>query len=233
MSRVKKILEGISQSKRVAGAYLFIGPPGVGKRDTAEAFADQLGCKKQDRIFVAPSGASFKIEQVRDLQTWVRYGPSASDYLVVVVEKADTLTDQAAAAFLKTLEEPAPGVVFVLLTEREDKMLPTIISRCQRLLFSEVLVDWQPKPDLTEFYNDFKKIKNAGRLEQLKLSARLLKEKEKIEEILYDMLFFARFELFDVKMSRVLLETIRFLKRKASLRLSLDVMCLKLGESNG
>ena len=233
MSRVKKILEGIALSKRVAGAYLFIGPPGVGKREAAEYFAEQLGCKKQDRIFVAPSGASFKIEQVRDLQTWVRYGPSASNYLLAVVEKADDLTDQAAAAFLKTLEEPAPGVVFVLLTEREDKMLPTIISRCQRLLFSEGLADWQPKPDLAQFYNDLKKLKKAGRLEQLQLSARLLKEKEKIEEILYDLLFFARYELFDIKMSRVLLETIRFLKRKASLRLTLDVMCLKLGENNG
>jgi DNA polymerase III delta prime subunit len=232
MSRVKNILKGIALSKRVAGAYLFVGPPGVGKRDAAEYFADQLGCKKQDRIFVAPTGASFKIEQVRDMQTWVRYGPSAGDYLLAVVEKADTLTDQAAAAFLKTLEEPAPGVVFVLLTEREDKMLPTIISRCQRLLFSEVVAEWQPRPELSQFYADFKKIKTVGRLKQLELSARLLKEKEKIEEILYDLLFFARFELFDVKMSRVLMEAIRFVKRKASLRLALDVMCLKLGENS-
>ena len=156
---MNKILKGIAKSGRVAGAYLFLGPPGVEKKEQAEAFADTLECKKQDKIVVAPSGATLKINQIRELQKWVRYGPSASRYLVVIVEKADTLTDQAAAAFLKTLEEPAPGVVFVLLAEREDKISATILSRCQKIIFSEKTLEWKPDPDLNPFYKDLKNIK--------------------------------------------------------------------------
>ncbi|MFH1347650.1 MAG: hypothetical protein ABIH22_03065, partial [Candidatus Margulisiibacteriota bacterium] len=86
MSRVKKILEGIAKSGRVCGAYLFLGPPGTEKKETAEEFVSLLECAKQDRFIVAPSGTSIKIDQIRELQTWVRYGPSAGKYLVTIVE---------------------------------------------------------------------------------------------------------------------------------------------------
>ena len=232
MSRVQKILEGIVRSDRVAGAYLFLGPPDVGKKENAEAFARILECKKQDKIVIGPSGVSLKIDAIRELQTWVKYGPSASRYLLVIVEKADSLTDQAAAAFLKTLEEPAPGVVFVLLAEREDKIPATIASRCQKIIFSEKRVDWKPERSLDPFYAELRNINKKGALELLQLSAKLGKEKERIEELLYELSYFARHELWDTRSARIILDTLRYIKRRANLKLALDVMCLKLGENN-
>ncbi|MEE8638685.1 MAG: AAA family ATPase [Candidatus Margulisiibacteriota bacterium] len=232
MSRVQKILEGVAKSDRVGGAYLFLGPSGVGKRETAQAFAEALQCKKQDKFVVAPSGNSLKIDQIRELQGWVRYGPSASRYLVCIVEGADALTDQAAAAFLKTLEEPAPGVVFVLLAEREDRIPATIASRCQKIFFPESRAGWKPERSLNPFYGELKNINKKGVLELLQLSAELGKEKERIEDLLYQLSYFARHELLDTRSARIILDTLRYLKRKANLKLALDVMCLRLGGKN-
>jgi len=229
MSRVKKILERAVQSGRVAGAYLFVGPPGAGKKEAAENFAAVLGCKNQDRIAVGPSGSSIKIDQVRELQGLVRYGPSAGRYLLVTVERADTLTDQAAAAFLKTLEEPAPGVVFALLAEREDRIPPTIVSRCQKIVFAEKAQEWEPKAEFDPFYDKFRSLGDKGALDLLKFSADLHKERERIEDLLYDLSFSAR---GDARRARIILDTLRFIKRKANLKLSLDVMCLRLGSKN-
>ena len=227
--RVEKIISGIVTSQRIAGAYLFVGPPGAGKKATALAFADQLECKAQDKIIVEPDGASLKIEQIRDLQQWVRFGPSASPYLLVIVSAADTLTDQAAAAFLKTLEEPAPGVVFVLLAEREDKILPTILSRCQKIIFPEPPLTWQPNAVGQNFYTEFQRLAQMTVFDLMQLSSKLSREKDSLEEILYDLAYFCRYNLSLAGQSRVILEALRFLQRKANSRLVLDNMCLKLG----
>ncbi|MFC1568549.1 AAA family ATPase [Candidatus Margulisiibacteriota bacterium] len=232
VTRVSKILDGIAQSDRVAGAYLFIGPPGVGKKAAAENFSEQLKCAKQDRFAIAPAGTSLKIDQIRELQTWVRYGPTISRYLTVIVNGADAMTDEAAGAFLKTLEEPAPGVVFLLLAEREDKLPATIMSRCQRIMFAEATGAWQPNQELRPFYNDLKNVRRQGAAAALQFSDKLKKEKERIEELLYDLLHFARYELADTRAARIILDTVRYLKRKASFKLALDVMCLKIGERN-
>lgn len=233
MSRVETILAGIAGSDRVAGAYLFLGPPGPEKKAAAEYLTGVLGCPKQDIVFVAPSGATFKIEQVRELQEWTKYGPSAGKYLVVIVDQADTLTDQAAAAFLKTLEEPAPGVVFILLADREDKIPATIISRCQRLIFPEPAQQWQQKPANSQLYGEIKGVRKLSRLELFKLAARLEKEKERLEELLYDLAHFVRHELLDSGATRVILEALYRLKRRANARLVLDLMCLKLAQAGG
>ncbi|OGC24819.1 hypothetical protein A2291_02300 [candidate division WOR-1 bacterium RIFOXYB2_FULL_42_35] len=231
MNRVEKILTGIIKNDRVAGAYLFVGPPGVGKKETAEGFADSLGCKKQDKFFLAPEGKLIKIEQIRELQKWVRYGPSVSPYLVLIVEDADSLTDQAAAAFLKTLEEPAPGVVFILLAARGDKILPTILSRCQKIIFAEKKLDWQLPEELNVVCAELTKVKDLGMFGLLRLSAQLSKEKEKIEERLYDLAHFCRYKLVNARQAKIILTALHQIKRRANLKLVLDNMCLKLGEA--
>ena len=233
MSRIAGILEGIVTGDRVAGAYLFVGPPGVGKKAAAESLADQLQCQKQDRINIAPDGASLKIDQVRELRQWVVFGPSAGRYLVVIIEKADLLTDEAAAALLKTLEEPAPGVVFVLLAEREDKLPKTILSRCQKLVFSELAADWQPKVEWQSLYAEVKTIRQKPPEKRLQLSLKLEKEKDQLEPLLYDLAAYLRYDLVDAAGAQVVLNTVRFLKRRANPKLALDVMCLKLGGNNG
>jgi DNA polymerase III gamma/tau subunit len=229
-ARIKKILEGIVRNDRVAGAYLFSGPPGAGKKEVAEHFVELLDCKKQDRVLIGPEGATLKIGQVRELQKWVRFGPSASRYLLAIVEGADTLTGEAAAAFLKTLEEPAAGVVFVLLVEREDRLPATILSRCQRIVFPEEAVSWQANQDFSSFYEELKNIKQRAMVELFGFSSKLEKEKERIEELLYELAYFARYQLSDARCARIILDSLRYLKRKANLKLTLDVMCLRLSE---
>jgi DNA polymerase III gamma/tau subunit len=231
MERIHGMLKGIARSGRVAGAYLFLGPPGAGKKNAAEVFAEDLQCRKQDKFVISPSTKSLRIDQIRELQNWVRYGPSASQYLVTIVEGADTLTGEAAAAFLKTLEEPAPGVVFVLLADREDRIPETIVSRCQKIIFSEKSMGWEPDHTNKQFYEELKNVNQKGIRDLLNFSAKLEKEKERIEELLYDLVFFARHELFDARLARVVLDGLRFLKRKANLKLTLDVMCLRLGRT--
>jgi len=227
--RIQEILASIAKSGRLASAYIFFGPPGSGKKEAAHDFAEILGCHKQDKFLIEPEKTSIKIEQVRELQGWVRYGPSASPYLLAIVDQADKLTEQAAAAFLKTLEEPPPGVVFVLLVEREDKLPATICSRSQKILFAEKIEKWQKNPERDPFYQELKNIhrktKSGG---LLKLSVALAKEKENIEALLYDLSYFARYELRNTQYARIILDSLRYIKRRANLKLALDTMCLKL-----
>jgi DNA polymerase III delta prime subunit len=227
MSRAVTILEKIARGGRVAGAYLFTGASLEEKKAAAEKFSDLLACAKQDKMIISPAGQSLKIDQIRELQTWVRFGPSAGKFLTVIVERADALTDEAAAAFLKTLEEPAPGVVFILLSEREDKLPATILSRCQKIIFGDTMVEWQPGDN--PFYEDLAAIKDKKSIERLALATRLEADKEKMEERLYDLSYYARYKLEDVQSARVILDTLRGLKRRANARLALDVMCLKMG----
>ena len=228
MSRVNIILENVAKSGRVASAYLFLGPPGARMRESAEKFARDLGCAKQDKFVLSPSGASLKIDQVRELRTMVRYGPGAGPYLAVIVEKADTLTDQAAAAFLKTLEEPAAGVVFVLLAQREDRIPDTIVSRCQRVVFAEPLEEWAPDPEMKKLCCEAAAAPQKSTVELFKFSAALEKEKERIDDVLYELARFFRHQVRDAGRARTVLDTLRFIKRRANLRLALDVMSLRL-----
>lgn len=226
-----RVLEGILKNGRAASAYLFAGPPFSSKLGDALAFAEQLGCQKIDLARVVPSGASLKIDQVRELQRFIRYGPAAGPVMCVVVEGADTMTAEAAGAFLKTLEEPPAKVIFILLVEREDRIFPTIASRCQKIIFGEMAGRWQARPENAEFYGELEQVKRKSIVELFGLSARFEKEKERLDELLYDLAFFAKEELGNVALVRVLLDAAKNLKKKANLKLTLDIMCLKLGEA--
>jgi len=221
----------LEKVQRVAAAYLFCGPPDSDKTADALQFAENLGSRKHDLIRVAPDGASIKIEQVRELQSRVRYGPSAGEHLCVLIEPADTLTPEAAAAFLKTLEEPPPRVVFILLVEREDRLPATIVSRCQRVVFGESVRAWQVKAENEPFYAELRRVREKSVGQLLALSTELQKERadERLEPLLYDLAFFAREELQDIRLVRVLLEAVKNCKRKANLKLNLDVACLEMG----
>ena len=144
-------------SGHVPHAYLFSGPEGVGKKAAAVALASALNCSARaegegegcgecpDCLHVAssshanvtvyaPEGGVIKIELVRDLAERLRFKVDRG-MKVVVVDDAHSLNPAAANAFLKTLEEPPPDSVIVLVTSRASALLPTMLSRCQRINF--------------------------------------------------------------------------------------------------
>src|SRR5215207_2978244 len=141
---------GAALDGRPAHAYLLHGPAGSGKRDAAREFAAALLADDDesartrvmhgahpDLTWVAPSGAHEMLR--RDVQQAVvsaaSHTPFEAPHRVFVLERADTMNDEAANALLKTLEEPPPYVVLLLLTDRLTQVLPTIASRCQPVRF--------------------------------------------------------------------------------------------------
>lgn len=155
-----KALKGALASGRVAHAYLFSGPRGVGKMTAAMAFACGLMCDGPaegygcgrcggcDRVargahpdveVIRPEGATVKIGQIRRMMAGIQFGPATGRWTVRIIDEADTMTAEAANALLKTLEDPPPGVVIILVATRPQAILPTILSRCQHLYFQPLL----------------------------------------------------------------------------------------------
>jgi DNA polymerase-3 subunit delta' len=150
-----RVLASALQSGRPASAYLFSGPSGCGKKTAAMALASALFCleapglgcgncsscrrvagnKHPDYFVVEPQGSSLKVEQVRDLLKEASMRPFEAPRRVMVLDQAELLSMEAANALLKVLEEPNAALVFVLVTTRIAKILPTIASRCQALRF--------------------------------------------------------------------------------------------------
>ncbi len=149
---VVRTLKNAIARNRIAHAYLLVGPRGTGKTSTARIFAKALnvtGGPKADFDVNDPiaqsiadgscldvieiDGASNNgVEQVRELRDTVRYAPAQGKFKVYIIDEVHMLSAQAFNALLKTLEEPPPHVKFIFATTDVQKVLPTIISRCQR-----------------------------------------------------------------------------------------------------
>ncbi len=156
------ILRNAMRSGRLAHAYLFFGPEGVGKRLTALTLAKAMNCQSPpaegescekcascnkinssnhaDVILMEPQGEVIKIDQIRELQRRLHYRPLEGGKRVCILESADGLNDAAANALLKTLEEPPDETHLFLLTSRPHQLLPTILSRCQWVKFKPLSI---------------------------------------------------------------------------------------------
>ena len=154
--KAKRFLSNVMRRERVPHAYLFTGISGIGKTSAAKAFTMTLNCHAPsgldgcgacpscrkilngnfpDFISLEPDGQNIKIEQIRELNRSLGYAPFAGGYRVCVIHRAGAMTGEAANSFLKTLEEPPPGNIFVLNATEPRDLLPTIVSRCQRVSF--------------------------------------------------------------------------------------------------
>lgn len=149
---VVRTLKHAIESGRIANAYLFVGPRGIGKTTTSRIFAKALNCltpngaepcgKCENCTQIAEGrsldvmeldGASHnKVEDVRPIIEAVQFKPVASRFKIFIIDECHMLSTAAWNALLKTLEEPPPYVKFVFATTEGDKVLATIVSRCQR-----------------------------------------------------------------------------------------------------
>ena len=156
---VRTLSNAISKG-RIAHAYLFVGPRGTGKTSTARIFAKALNCTGGPKADFDPNDPAVKaiadgthldvieidgasnngVEQVRDLRDTVRYAPAQGRFKIYIIDEVHMLSTAAFNALLKTLEEPPAHVKFVFATTDVQKVLPTILSRCQRF-------DLRPIPD--------------------------------------------------------------------------------------
>ncbi len=170
--RARLLLQAVLRSGRVAHAYLFVGPSGVGRMTAARAFAQALlcaaggddacdrctSCRKvgagahPDLRVLTPgrseAGADRRavgIDQVRELKREAAYPPYEARWKVFIVEHAEAMRAEAANSLLKVLEEPPPGVVIILITESAEAVLPTLASRAQAVRFSFV-----PAPEIAQ-----------------------------------------------------------------------------------
>jgi DNA polymerase-3 subunit delta' len=145
------------ETDKVPHAYLFEGPAGVGKRLTARALALALNCEERGAdscgvcegcrkitagvhpdvrwLTLTEGKRRIPIDAVREAERWIAVRPHEGLAKVLIVEPAEQMSDQAANALLKTLEEPRPGSFLVLVTARASSLLPTVRSRCQRIRF--------------------------------------------------------------------------------------------------
>ena len=149
---VTQTLQNAIAAKRIAHAYLFVGPRGIGKTSLARIFAKALNCEKGptatpcdqcDACREIMAGSSMDVleidgasntgvDQVRELRENVKFAPSRGPYKIYIIDEVHMLSAAAFNALLKTLEEPPSHVKFIFATTEAQKILPTIVSRCQR-----------------------------------------------------------------------------------------------------
>ena len=155
---IVRTLRNAIDTKRIAHAYLFVGPRGTGKTSTARLFAKALNAEggpsatpdNESDISKAIMGGSCmdvieidgasnnSVDQVRDLREDCQYAPTQCTYKIYIIDEVHMLSTAAFNALLKTLEEPPEHVKFFFATTEAHKVLPTIVSRCQRFEFRPI-----------------------------------------------------------------------------------------------
>ena len=161
-SALTTTLKNAVRSGKLAHAYLFCGPRGVGKTTCARIFAKAINCQhptadgeacnecesckafneqRSYNIFELDAASNNSVENIKALMDQTRIPPQVGRYKVFIIDEVHMLSTQAFNAFLKTLEEPPAHVIFILATTEKHKILPTILSRCQIYDFERMTVE--------------------------------------------------------------------------------------------
>ncbi len=155
---VTQTLRNALSTGRVAHAYLFCGPRGTGKTSTGRILAKAVNCLSPVQgepcgkcdicrafaegrlldVIEIDAASNRGIDEIRDLRQKVSYAPNVARYKVYIIDEVHMLTEAASNALLKTLEEPPSHTIFILATTEPHKVLPTILSRCQRFDFRRI-----------------------------------------------------------------------------------------------
>ncbi|OGO22148.1 MAG: DNA polymerase III, subunit gamma and tau, partial [Chloroflexi bacterium RBG_16_50_9] len=157
-AQVTQTLLNALGKERISHAYLFCGPRGTGKTSTGRILAKAVNCLTNGRgepcnscpmcqattdgraldVIEVDAASNRGIDEIRDLREKVNYAPNQARFKVYIIDEVHMLTKEASNALLKTLEEPPPHVIFILATTEAHKILPTILSRCQRFDFRRI-----------------------------------------------------------------------------------------------
>lgn len=153
-----RILTNAITQGKIAHAYIFSGPRGVGKTSSARILAKALNCKEGPTptpcgicgsctsiadgssvdVIEIDGASNNSVDDIRDLRERVKYAPSSGKYKVYIIDEVHMLSGSAFNALLKTLEEPPPHVIFVLATTEMKKIPATVLSRCQHMPFRRI-----------------------------------------------------------------------------------------------
>ncbi|MBS0010944.1 MAG: DNA polymerase III subunit gamma/tau, partial [Bacteroidales bacterium] len=159
---ITSTLKNAIKTKHLAQAYLFCGPRGVGKTTCARILAKTINCQnltdnieacgkcescqafdssRSYNIHELDAASNNKVDDIRTLSDQVKIPPQVGRYSVYIIDEVHMLSTSAFNAFLKTLEEPPPHAVFILATTEKQKIIPTILSRCQIFDFHRISID--------------------------------------------------------------------------------------------